>query len=161
MSTTTIPDMTDLTDDGDTIDLGNGLSLRLRIETDMDTDVNDFDCYGKVEWTSGGYGLTPNRPDDFTGAARIIARDRGSALWWQPWTGATEQEANDFLPTIRERVEYGFYLIGLELRETVTDSRGGSHTVELDTAWLGGVDDTSAETLADILPDLWYQVEGN
>ena len=161
---TLIPNLSDLTDDGDEIDLPDGRSLRLRIEPDQDASVNDSDCYGRIEWSHVGphnYTGRANRPDDFTGAAHILDRDHGSVLWWQPWEGATEEQARDFLPTLRELVEYGFKLVGLELRETVTDSLGSEHTVVLDTAWLGGVDDTGSDYLQEIIGEMLHELPGD
>lgn len=154
------PDFSDLTDDGDTLALSDRFSLRLDIRPDEDTRISDFDCYGKIEWTSArnDYGW-PSRPDGFDGAARIVERDRGSVLWWQPWEGASEEDARKFLPTLGDLIRFGFDLIGLTLVESVTDSTGSAHEVDVVTEWLGGVEamvDDAYRT--EILDDLWWQV---
>lgn len=146
-------DLSTLRYDGDTIDLGNGRSLRLSIEPDQDTSVNDDSvCYGQVQWTNG------DRPESFTGLARIIERDRGSNLWWQPWDGATEQQATEFLPTLVELITYGFSVVGLHLRETISDSLGHDHTVTIDSTYLGGVDDISSNYLPEILSGMIHEL---
>lgn len=145
-------DLSGLRYDGDTIDIGNGRSLRLSIEPDQDTSVNDYDSCGTIEWTNG------DRPSNFTGLARIIERDRGSNLWWQPWDGATEQEATEFLPTLTELITYGFSVVGLHLTETITDSLGHDHTVTVDSTYLGGVDDTSPAYLPSILSEMIHEL---
>lgn len=146
------PDLSSLQHDGDTIYLGNGQSLRLSIEPDQDTSVNDFDCYGELQWTNG------DRPESFTGLARIIERDRGSNLWWQPWDGATEQDATRFLPTLTELITHGFSVVGLHLRETISDSLGNEHTVTIDSTYLGGVDDVSSNYLPEILSEMIHEL---
>lgn len=152
MQTETAPDLSSLKYDGDRTELPNGRTLRLTIEPDQDTTVNDSDCYGEIQWTNG------DRPGHFTGLARIIERDRGSNLWWQPWDGATEQDATKFLPTLMELVTYGFHVIGLHLDETVTDSLGNDHTVTIDSTYLGGVDDVSPAYLPDCLSEMIYEL---
>lgn len=158
------PDLTSLTDDGDTLDLGSGLHLRLRIEGDDSghgwNDQMDAECYGAVEWVRGR-----ERPPSFDGAARIVGRDGSDTCWWQPPTAeaigtvwSVEQWAKQ-TQYVRDRIEYGWWSVGLELRETLTDSYSGEHTVTVDTRWLGGVDDVSAEYLPEVLADLWAELD--
>lgn len=157
-------DLSSLTSDRDTLDLGNGLSLRVRVEGDDSgmgwNDQMDAECYGTVEWVHqvGGY---PERPAHFDGAARKIMVDGYQTCWWQPPTAKaigtvwTPEQWREQTAYVRERVEFGWYCVGLELRETVTDSLGQSHTVVLDSGWLGGVDDVSDEYLPEVVSDLF------
>ena len=49
--------------------------------------------------------------------------------------------------------------IGVKLRETVTDSSGGAHTVTVREAWLGGIEPfPDADYLADVAADLIAEV---
>ena len=41
-----------LTDDGDRFELPDGRSLRLHIEHDPDTSINDYGCYGRTDATA-------------------------------------------------------------------------------------------------------------
>lgn len=141
-----------LRDDGDTLELENGAELRLRIIPDETyfKSLSDYgDVYGRTEWTrDSDYG--PVRPADFDGTAEIMSRDRGSTLWWQPYNptdipGYREQGNQcegfrKYRQLVRDILEFGFYVVGLELREQLTDSRGAVHRVEIETAWMGGIE---------------------
>lgn len=163
MSEPTTPDLSSLTDDGDSIVLPDGRKLTLRIEPDEWAggwnDQMDAECYGTVQWERGR-----DRPANFDGAARKILTDGSLTCWWQPptakaigtvWT--TEQWAEQ-TAYVRDRIEDGWYLVGLELSEVLVDSIGNEHRVVLDTAWLGGVDDVSGDYLPEILGDNYYEV---
>ena len=144
--------MAALTDDGDTFELADGRSLRLRIEVDQDASINDYDCYGKIEWIARGHHRDP-RPSGFDGKARKLW-GASDPFWWQPWEGATEEQIAEAAPQIRELAEYGFKLIGLELRETLLDSRKFEHTIVVDTAWIGGVDEFYPELIGELVAGL-------
>ena len=60
------------------------------------------------------------------------------------------------VPTVSHATEllrWGFYSIGVSLHEPVTDSLGHDHTVEIDAAWLGGVDTTDNSYLRDVVAE--------
>ncbi len=156
----TTDQLADLADpQGATIDIGNGLALRLTVGQDETTNVNDDDCYGRIEWgTTNDYGEV--RPDGFDGRARILRHDSHGSLWWQPPSAdyCPADQRDDLARRVSELAEYGFSYVAVALVETVTDSLGGTHDVTVDSASLGGldVDDHSewATVLADLLPDL-------
>lgn len=148
----TTEQVADLRDDGDTVTIGPRHAVRLVIRPDMDTSINDYDCYGKIEWIDRGHHRG-NRPDGFNGAAMKLWGS-SDPFWWQPPAGITTEQAREESSFIRELAEYGFSLVGLELLEVVEDSLGGDHTVEVDAAWLGGVDSVDGEYLAAIVRDL-------
>lgn len=165
-------DLTDLTGDGDTIDLDDGRLLRLRIFPDEDATINDYESDGRIEWTRGDRAWSPMRyprPEGFNGAARIIERDGGSALWWQPpgleitgtaWDAATmrKEEAR-----IRDIVRFGFSVVVLELCEKEdaygrpivigTESLGGVDLVDDNPAW-GALQDVLGELAAEMNLDV-------
>lgn len=141
-----------LSDDGDTFELAGGQKLRLRIEVDQDTEINDSDCYGKVEWIQRGHHQDP-RPDGFDGKARKLW-GASDPFWWQPWDGATDAQIAEFIPLLRELMEYGFKVVVLELLEVTTDSRGGEHEVEIDRACLGGVDAFYPDLIGELIGEL-------
>lgn len=154
------PEFSDLTTDGDTIQLSERFSLRLDIRPDEDTSIEDYDCFGKIEESrrTNDYGW-PVRPDGFDGAARIVDRDRFSVTWWQPWEGASEEDAKKFLPTLSDLRNYGWDLIGLTLVEHVSDSCGGTHEVDVTTAWLGGVEAMCEDSYrSEVASDLWHEI---
>ena len=166
MATATL-DLSDLASDGDTLDLAGGEQmLRLRILPDCDHNIVDEAgpgvwC-GLLEWdTADRYGCYPygRRPDGFDGLARVIDRDHGRRLWWQPpasdiigpvpWDAETmrTEEAR-----IRDLYNYGFVGIVLELCE------GADHygrAIVKDAASLWGVEwDVSGPYLAEIVAEL-------
>lgn len=115
------------------------------------------------------------RPDDFTGRARKFEVDRGLIMWWEPYTGPMGwrdddgqwHHANwDQLPRhvqekeaqrIHDLLMDGFKIVGLILEEFVEDFVGGGHWVEVDSSYIGGVDNFYPELIHDLaseLPDL-------
>jgi hypothetical protein len=151
-------DLSELTDDGDTIEIEDGRKLRLRIEVDQDASINDYDSDGKVEWTrrDRDYGRTV-RPDDFDGAARIIETDGDSSLWWQPpspkmigcvWT---PEQMRSEQARITELVRYGFRGVVLELLDGV-DAYNRPIVKEVASLW--GIDSLENGYLASVLYDL-------
>jgi hypothetical protein len=161
----TIEALDALSEDGTTYEFeaddGRVFVIKLHTEHDPDSSINDYESYGQLStWTRDGFcGST--RPRGFGPLARIICRDRGSTLWWQPtpelwgtpkpWDGPTFEADWIIAKTL---FEDGFYQVGVSLHETVTDSLGGEHVVEVCSAWLGGVDSAEGEWLRDIVSDL-------
>ena len=147
--------------DGDFVVLGNGSILRLLIQPDDSYSINDYDSDGRVEWVSGDSNWWPvryPRPDGFTGRARIIERDHGSALWWEPYWDLTEAQISAELPRIKELCQYGFSRITLEL------CRGRDYyglPIVVDSATIGGVDAVSEnhDYLQSVLQDLLSELD--
>ena len=111
-------DLSSLQDDGDTLTLEDGRVLRLKIEVDQDASINDYEGDGRIEWTRDDCDWVPrrtHRPADFSGRSRIIKRDDGYSLWWEPYSELTEDQIRKEEPRIRELVEYGFKGVILEL----------------------------------------------
>lgn len=173
-------DTSDLTDDGDTLELSDRFRLRLKIEADMDASINDYDSDGKVEWSRNNPNTgDPVRPEGFDGGAIILRRDHGYCRWWQPygdtigyqvgdewhfakWAQLPREERSKMEARIRDLDEYGFKEVGLQLDELVTDSFGHQHWVEVGSHWIGGVDEFYPEIvreLAEELPDIELEVE--
>lgn len=164
-----------LDDDGDTVELDDGRTLRLRIETDDESPfdhINGCDAYGRVAWVEryrgDHYRGQATRPDGFTGRAVKLHVMGGDAFWWEPYYegGAYTPPTSAEQAWMAELVTFGFKGVTLELRESVTDSRGNDHDVTVATAALWGLD-TLDETNGygitvkrngylhdDILPDL-------
>lgn len=132
-----------LDDDGDEVEVGR-YTVRLHIEPDHETNINDYDSYGSF---AGSYRYTDSesrtrRPDGYDGAARKMQVGRGDWVWWQPPADIkNDREATDTLShLVRDLIECGFTSVGLTVHETVLDSQGGSHRVEVTSAWLGAID---------------------
>ncbi len=169
-----------LTSDGDEYPLSDNLKLRLLIEHDPHTTINDYDCYGKCSKYAYDYrddGFR-NRPDGFTGRARKIEVDRGLVMWWEPydetygwqddagewhygkWEQLPRDEMRRQINFITDLLREGFKAVGLRLMERVEDRLGHDHWVQVDTAWIGGVDDVSSANLPDLILDLTVELEG-
>lgn len=147
--TSTDIDLTELRSDGDTIELEDGRSLRLQIETDQDASINDYESDGKIEWARSGYGHT--RPDGFTGRARIIEWDYPHVLWWEPYSELTDEQIKAEQPRIRELARFGFHSVILELLDG-EDAYGRPIVVE--STSLGGVDSVDPQYLLEIVGEL-------
>lgn len=143
----------DLNSHGDTLDLGDGRTLRLVIEVDEDTTLNDYDSDGKVQWTrSNVYSGHSTRPDGFTGRARIIIRDGNNSLWWEPYFELTEEQIKAEQPRIVDLVTYGWKVITLEILQG-EDFYG--KPIVVNAATLGGVDLSGDDNyLASVVSDL-------
>lgn len=149
-------DLSTLTNDGDTLELADGRTLRLRFEPDPDSSINDYDSDGRVEWTrNNDYGAV--RPDGFTGRARILEKHLGSSLWWEPYEDLTEDQIRSEEFRIHQLVEYGFNVVFLELCDG-EDAFGRPVVKEYET--LGMVEwDASGAYLKDILEGMLAEME--
>lgn len=114
-----------LTDDGDTLELPDGRTLRVRTEPDdmtiMDEQGEGMWC-GRLEWVRANRDYWParySRPDGFDGAAEIIRREDGEALWWDVPTdlrGDANRENRDAVRReITELLNCGYRVVVLEL----------------------------------------------
>lgn len=139
--------------DGDEFELTDGRKLRLHIEPDWDTDINDYDCYGKIEWSDNNHHGSV-RPDGFTGRAVVMDRNAHQTLWWEAYEELTEEEVRETEPFVRRLIEEGFCQVGLVLIEVLHDSLGKTHEVEVSTAWMGGVDEFCSNVVGELLNQL-------
>lgn len=107
---------------GDQLEIGDGAVLRLVQEPDDFTTINDFDCYGRCEWSRNTYRGAV-RPDGFDGCAEMIGAEHYSTLWWQPPTTTKEDRRQwhtdlEYRRALRQLVRditnYGFSYFRLE-----------------------------------------------
>lgn len=135
-----------LTDDGDTYELPDGRALRLRVRPDENTDINDYDCYGKVEWVKRHPYLNHDaeRPEGFTGRARKLTTITGDAFWWEPYYEKglvwTPEQWREETGHIRDLMSFGFHGLVLELLDG-RDAYGRPIVTKVVSLW--GVDDIS------------------
>lgn len=183
-ATVELPEILDeLTDDGDTVELDDGRTLRLRIESsdesflfvhkDGTLDTND-ECYGTFafydtrERNCGSYGY-PVRPDGFDGNAEVLRSNGGDPLWWQPPTGdyalidpdtgKPARRGSDTFRQLRSHVldllEFGYSAVGVEVLDG-KDAYG--RPIVVNHAWIGYVEPegyaTWKDTLRGIVSDL-------
>lgn len=142
--------LNNFTDDGDTLDIGNGKMLRLVITPDEDTLLNDFDYYGQIEWVRVNDCGRHTRPESFDGRAQVISSEWYQRLWWQPPTDMTHPEdIRQIKRLVLDIIEYGFNVVTLQLCEN-EDAYG--NPIIIDYACLGGVEPFS--DLTDIVSDL-------
>lgn len=144
-------------DSSDDPSCDGGYRLRLQQQADDGASINDFDCYGRVEWTH----RRRSRPDSFDGSAEIIARDsRGSLLWWLPYRDGrrVHNDQQDRL-LVLDLISHGFQSIGLVLEGPALDASGRAHLVTLAEAWIGGVEPFPSQAgLTLLIRDLLYDV---
>jgi len=152
-----------LADDGDTAELDDGRTLRLRIESDP-SDVRDLwsdDCYGAVAWVEdrprNDYGYPPDRPEGFDGNAEKLGIGRGyDRFWWQPPADVARgtEQFRALRTLVSDLLEFGFSNVGLEVLE---GENAYHEAIVVNAAWLGGVEPWSygeREVLDDILSQL-------
>lgn len=129
-----------LAHDGDTVDIGDGKSLRLRVEPDYDSRVEDDEWYGKIEWAyRGRYHDYAPRPDGFDGNAEVILLDYSASLWWQPPADGPKRGTPEFQALrsdLRDLIEYGYNILIVERCEG-KDAYG--RPIVQDFTALGGV----------------------
>ena len=154
MDTSTL-DLSALADDGDTLELEDGRTLRLRIVSD-DTPamvhINDADVWGRLEWVRGAHA---QRPLTMDGRARVLEHDYPHRLWWQPYEEDRDPATIKSMEReVRRLLEEGFHGVIVELRQ-MCDLHSW-HTIDQASLW--GIDSLEGGYLADVLSDLVAEV---
>lgn len=154
-------DLTALAADGDTLDLADGSTLRLRIDPDLDTTILDMDCYGTfAEVRRGAYSHhDAPRPRGFDGRARKLRFGRSyDAIWWQPHPDdlITDADRAAEAQRIIRLLEDGFVTVTVE-RCQGADAYG--RPIVIAVASLGGIEACADEDyLAEIVSDLAHDL---
>jgi hypothetical protein len=144
-----------------TVDLGDGRAVRLKVEIDHDTNLFDDEFYGKFAFVTNRYNDYGHdtRPAGFTGNAEIL-RGRGDPIWWEPPEGLSinrqSPEWHNYRQEILELLEYGF--IGL-VAELLDGKDFYGKGVVRDMASLWGIeynadDGYKREIIGDLLSEL-------
>jgi len=151
-----------LTEDGDTLELGDGTRLRLKIEPDDRSpmeEMNDSDCYGRLGWgRPDRYQYGEVRPADMDGNAEKLHFSQGyTAIWWQPPEDVkrTDPIFGELRRQVITLLEEGFYLVIVKLEERC--DHGDWH--EINNAALGGCDSIDQPYLGEIVTDLAEEVK--
>lgn len=105
------------------LDLANGYSLKLSSSADELCSINDFETYGKVQWSR-----SRQRPQGFDGSAEVLIRNPYERLWWQPYREG-KQVYKDCRFAVCEILEYGFCVYEVSLYGPALDCAGNAHTV--------------------------------
>ena len=160
-------DTSTLTEDGDTLELPDGVTVTLIVRPDeyqsgMDY-INGMDCMGKVAWVDdrrNRYSDNPApRPDGFTGAARKITTGYGDSYWWEPYReGHTVYWDREQQDAVRDLLMYGPYEIALKFRKRC-ECCGTVNTIH--EQWLGGIDSAeyAAECVAELFDEALYEMK--
>jgi hypothetical protein len=164
-----------LVDCDDVVYVDDDTRVRLLIERDPDTSINDYDSDGKVSECAYDYRDREyrQRPDGFTGRARKIEVDRGLVMWWEPRDDLMgwQDEAGDWhhakwdqlprhiqqleLQRITDLLRDGFKQVGLRLEHRIIDTAYNSAVWhQVDTAWVGGCDSVYPELIAYLAAEL-------
>lgn len=162
MNTNDIVEM--LTSDGDTYDLDDERTLRLRIEADDNNPFAETDVYGEVihaedrslyEKNTGRW----HRPDHFTGDAEKIQGGRSDTYWWQPPKDGPKRGTPEFVKfraLVRDLIEFGSKIVVIEVMKG-TDAYGRGIVIEV--ASLGGIDSLDDGYLAEVVADLVTELD--
>lgn len=152
-----------------TVEIGTNFALHFTVEGDDRSPydhINDCDCYGKVRWDrpnrETGY---PQRPSDFTGAAKLLQTYHGDKYWWEPYREGHKVYATTSDQRLVERLmDEGLYYMSLDLTERCsvlgTDGRlVGYRFEEVASAGCGGIDDCDAVTCASFLGEFLCELD--
>ncbi len=158
-------DLSELRDDGDTIELESGATLRLRVHPDDMTAMDDGDWYGAValvEWDRYNERIKP-RPNGITGNAEKLYFGRGEVVWWEP-PGDVKRGTPGFTSlrsALLDVLEYGYVVVTLELCEGVNAYR---QPIVRNVASVGGVEamarpDYMTEIVSELAAELGINTE--
>lgn len=154
-----VPDLSGLQDDGDTLDLGDGRTLRLRIEPDFIDPFVEYETYGKVQVAdnrSGGRYAT--RPKGFDGNSEKLHIGNNGPFWWQPPDDVkrTDDGFRKLRSLVIDLLERGMYVVLLEVLQGTDAYR---RPIVVSVASLGGIDSLHNGYLAEVLGDLYAEVQ--
>ena len=143
--------------------LADGRTLVMVVVIDDANPMDDMDegtWTGRVEFgtrdRTTGYDV---RPDGMDGRARKLQTRGDDPIWWQVPADVPDDAIPAMARNIVDLLECGYIAVGVKLREAVTDSIGGAHTVTVREAWMGGIEPfPDPEYLAYVAADLIAEV---
>lgn len=142
------------------VDLDDGYSVRVKLEPDTDSQLEDSDCFGTIHWPERN---SRARPSVCNGAARKIDTRQGP-VWWQPPTDVVSDP--EVFKSVEMRVR-GYFLEHWSYVGVVVEVTGpacaacGERKSEEASLWSIESDagDYFAEVLADLVADAKSQVD--
>jgi hypothetical protein len=155
------PDLSRLTDDGDTVELNDGRTLRLRIESDDIDPFGEFEVYGKVAspGRQNEYGYQ-TRPKGFDGNAERLYYGNSGPIWWQPSPDGPKRGTPEFAgerDMVRNLLEFGMSGYLLEILDG-EDAYGRPIVGHVASLW--GIEPFPArEYQTEIVKELWSELE--
>ena len=162
MATDVHPAIAELTGDGDTFELEDGRTLRLKVEPDDDSSIMDEQgegvwC-GRLAWVNRDRwtGHDAPRPDGFDGRARKLQRNSGDPIWWQPPEDLDADNIVAMSKTLLDLLEYGYCGVIVEL----CDGEDAYHRpIVVKTASLWGIEPfPDKDYLAEVVRELVEEV---
>ena len=143
------------------VTLDDGRVVRLKIEHDGATNVNHFDCYGRVEYGRvDRYTGWEVRPPTFDGTAVKMSVGRHESLWWMPYLPTKEDRRRWATDADLRRRECRFMadLLEMGFAMYVIEVLGGSDAygrpIVEDYDILAGCDSWDASDHVDYLADM-------
>lgn len=143
----------------------DGITFRFSSDGDIDTCINDYECYGKVEPIGRHEYGNHTRPEGYDGMAMIVDTYQGTPFWWQPpadlrdkWYTDSELR-NNLKGTVQELLSFGFCVFTITASEKC---KCCGQDKELSRTSLHGMepimgDSDIADTLFDMAHDLELQ----
>lgn len=150
MTSTTAIDLSSLTSDGDTLDISEGRTLRLKVWSDDQDPFREYEVYGRLAWADRNSNPEGHRPDIFDGNAEKIRHD----AWWQPPTDGPRRgtpEFDQFRALVRDLIEYGMHGVTLEVLQ---GEDAYYRPIVVEVASLGGIDSLENNYLAEVVKEL-------
>jgi hypothetical protein len=160
-ATLTKLDLSSLTDDGDTLELDDGRTLRLKIEVDQDTSIGDFpDCYGRLteeRVRMNEYGWYA-RPSDMSGNAEKLWYGNDGPWWWEPPTDVKRSDPvfKSLRDNVRELLAFGFKGVILELLQ---GEDAYHRPIVVESASLWGIDSLDNGYIHEVVSELADELE--
>lgn len=102
---------------------GHTLHLTLTEEPDHDVTLEDYDCYGQIEWINT-FGGRSERPHHFDGNAEKVDAPQHGVFWWQPPKDGpprTDPGFRELRGMVRDLVVFGFHVLFLTATHRTPD----------------------------------------
>jgi hypothetical protein len=157
-------DLSALGEENDSLEVGDGVTLRLRIHPDEHTSINDYrDVYGRIEYIGRTSWDTGRRPDGFTGNAEKLGIGQSyDRYWWEPSPEGPKRGTPEFAKErqqVLNLLEFGFIGVVLERWERC-DHCGTERMTESASLW--GIENNADEAyLQETLRELLYEINDN
>lgn len=161
-------DLSALGEENDSLEVGDGVTLRLRIYPDDSASINDYpDVYGRIECAPtsnyGRDGMLMSRPDGFTGNAEKLGVGQSyDRYWWEPSPNGPKRGTPEFAKErqqVLNLLEFGFIGVVLERWERC-DHCGTERMTESASLW--GIENNADEAyLQETLRELLYEINDN